>query len=134
MKKIAIFVAMALMAVGCGGAKEQELGPGETVQAFCKAVAENDLAAAEGLCDMQTMAEYMDSVSEIWGSSDSPVADIASVMLAEMKVEIDNIVKSENGRTVFYTISLPEGKNKEKIADLKKDEKGWKIERITDRH
>ena len=134
MKKIAIFVAMALMAVGCGGAKEQELGPGETVQAFCKAVAENDLAAAEGLCDMQTMAEYMDSVSEIWGSSDSPVADIASVMLAEMKVEIDNIVKSENGRTVFYTISLPEGKNKEKIADLKKEEKGWKIERITDRH
>ena len=134
MKKIAIFVAMALMAVGCGGAKEQELGPGETVQAFCKAVAENDLAAAEGLCDMQTMADYMDSVSEIWGSSDSPVADIASVMLAEMKVEIDNIVKSENGRTVFYTISLPEGKNKEKIADLKKEEKGWKIERITDRH
>lgn len=134
MKKIAIFVAMALMAVGCGGAKEQELGPGETVQAFCKAVAENDLAAAEGLCDMQTMAEYMDSVSEIWGSSDSPVADIASVMLAEMKVEIDNIVKSENGRTVFYTISLPEGKNKEKIADLKKEEKGWKIEQITDRH
>ena len=134
MKKIAIFVAMILLAVGCGGAKEQELGPGETVQAFCKAVAENDLAAAEGLCDMQTMAEYMDSVSEIWGSSDSPVADIASVMLAEMKVEIDNIVKSENGRTVFYTISLPEGKNKEKIADLKKEEKGWKIERITDRH
>ena len=134
MKRTAIFVAMALMAVGCGGAKEQELGPGETVQAFCKAVAENDLAAAEGLCDMQTMAEYMDSVSEIWGSSDSPVADIASVMLAEMKVEIDNIVKSENGRTVFYTISLPEGKNKEKIADLKKEEKGWKIERITDRH
>ena len=134
MKKIAIFVAMALMAVGCGGAKEQELGPGETVQAFCKAVAQNNLVAAEGLCDMQTMAEYMDSVSEIWGSSDSPVADIASVMLAEMKVEIDNIVKSENGRTVFYTISLPEGKNKEKIADLKKEEKGWKIERITDRH
>ena len=125
---------MALMAVGCGGAKEQELGPGETVQAFCKAVAQNNLVAAEGLCDMQTMADYMDSVSEIWGSSDSPVADIASVMLAEMKVEIDNIVKSENGRTVFYTISLPEGKNKEKIADLKKEEKGWKIERITDRH
>lgn len=134
MKKIAIFVAMALMAVGCGGAKEQELGPGETVQAFCKAVAENDLAAAEGLCDMQTMKEYMDSISEIWNSADSSVTDIAPAILSEMQVKIDDITKKENGRTVFYTISLPEGKNKEKIADLRKEEKGWKIERITDRH
>ena len=134
MKKIAIFVAMTLMAVGCGGAREQELGPGETVQAFCKAVAEGNLAAAEGLCDMQMMAEYMNSVSDIWNNADSSVAGIMPVILAQMQVEIDNVTKSENGRTVFYTISLPGGKNKEKIADLKKDEKGWKIERITDRH
>ena len=134
MKKIAIFVAMTLMAVGCGGAREQELGPGETVQAFCKAVAEGNLAAAEELCDMQTMAEYMSVVSDTWNNTDSSVAGIVPVILADMQVEIGNITKSENGRTVFYTISLPEGKNKEKIADLKKDEKGWKIERIIDRH
>ena len=102
MKKIGIFVAITLMAVGCGGAREQEMGPGETVQAFCKAVAEGNLAAAEELCDMQTMAEYMSAVSDTWNNADSSVAGIVPVILAEMQVEIDNITKNENGRTVFY--------------------------------
>lgn len=133
MKKISIFVAMALMAVGCGGAKEQELGPGETVTAFCKAVAERDLGTAAGLCDMETMKEYIDSVSDIWNSADSSAAQIVPAIMADMQIEIKDIIKNDTGRTVFYTISLPEGQKKDKVAELKKDERGWKIERITDR-
>ena len=116
---------MALTAVGCSWAKEQEMGPGETVTAFCKAVAERDLGTAEGLCDMETMKEYIGSVSDVWNSADSSVAQIIPAILAEMQID--------TGRTVFYTISLPEGLKKDKVAELKKDERGWKIERITDR-
>ncbi len=133
MKRILVFVAMALLAVGCGGASEQELGPGETVTAFCKAVAERDLGTAAGLCDMETMKEYMGSVSDIWNSADSSVAKIVPAILAEMDVEIKDIIKNDTGRTVFYTISLPEGQKKDKVAELKKEERGWKIEQITDR-
>lgn len=133
MKRIAIFVAMALTAVGCSWAKEQEMGPGETLTAFCKAVAERDLGTAEGLCNMETMKEYIGSVSDTWNSADSSVAQIIPAILAEMQIEIKDIIKNDTGRTVFYTISLPEGLKKDKVAELKKDERGWKIERITDR-
>ena len=52
----------------------------------------------------------------------------------EYLVEVTDIVKDGQGRTIFYKMTTTDGQSKEKIAILRKEEGEWKITAITDRH
>jgi hypothetical protein len=54
--------------------------------------------------------------------------------LSETVVDVTDVVKNGEERTVFYKLTASSGQNKEKIATLRKEERAWKITAITDRH
>ena len=54
--------------------------------------------------------------------------------MSDTEVLITDIVKNDQGRTIFYKLTATGGLTKEKIATLKKEEGEWKITAITDRH
>ena len=132
-----------MMMAGCGGGQEKtgaekraEMGPEGTVEAFCRAVAGGDFAAAKALCDTVAMKPYIDSYAEALTSQtkkDGGVAAIAAESLSMMEFTTDDIVKDGDSRKVHYTIAGPEGMSKKKTATVKKIEGVWKVEEITDR-
>ena len=136
-------VGLTLMMVGCGGGQEKkgaekraEMGPEGTVEAFCRAVAGGDFAAAKALCDTVAMKPYIDSYAEALTSQtkkDGGAAAIAAESLSMMEFTTDDIVKDGDSRKVHYTIAGPEGMSKKKTATVKKTEGVWKVEEITDR-
>ena len=135
-------VGLTLMMAGCGGGQEKkaekraEMGPEGTVEAFCRAVAGGDFAAAKALCDTVAMKPYIDSYAEALTSQtkkDGGAAAIAAESLSMMEFTTDDIVKDGDSRKVHYTIAGPEGMIKKKTATVKKIEGVWKVEEITDR-
>lgn len=130
-------VAMA-MAAGCGGRNDVEMGPEDTVKAFCRAVAGGDMEEAMSLCDTITMKGYIEEYAAAWGmlaEKDSSATAIAASSLAEADIIIEDMVK-EGGdrRMITYSIITCHGLEKKKKAAVRKEEGAWKVEEITDCH
>lgn len=132
-----ILMAAAVIICSCNQAGKQEkaLGPEETVEAFCKAVACGDFTAARELCDTVSMAPYIDACQEKWDNMarmDSALVDIAAALLSSAQIEINETVKDGECRKVFYTIDATMGMKKEKVATVKKEEGAWRVGMISD--
>ena len=143
MKKIfgyCILVSAAMtLAYGCGRKGSEPLGPGEVTEAFMKAVASGRFGAAAELCEGETMDAYIKAYEKALSkksSADSTAASIATGILAEIDVEVTDVVKTkEKGiRTVFYTITDVYGDSKDKIATIKEVEREWRVTEIRDRN
>ena len=133
---IAIFVSLTVLAGCTGSGKAKEMGPSETVEAFCSALISGEYEEAFSFCDSLQMQPYIDNIRAAFNEAarrDSSAAAIAASILKEAQVEIGEISKEQDKRMVNYTIIINEGLKKEKIASMKKEEGEWKIEAITDR-
>ena len=140
-KVLGAAAVMILMAVGCGERSEKKaveaLGPEETVEAFCRAVAGGEFKEAAALCDTASMQAYIDRYAEAWkmqAKKDSSATAIAAATLSEAEFVFDKAIKDGDTRTVLYTISSGEEMTKRKTATVKKVEGVWKVEKITDSH
>lgn len=134
MRNILLLTAVAVVLTGCIQTREAALGPGETLETFYKNLFAGDFDEAESLCDTLGMQEYIEVLRGAWEQTDSSVMTIVPAILSETAVSITDIVKNGQERTVFYKLTATDGSDKEKIATLRKEEGGWKIKSITDRH
>ncbi|MBR2128270.1 MAG: DUF4878 domain-containing protein [Bacteroidales bacterium] len=136
--KTAVAVVAAMVAAGCGQRSESvEMGPGETVEAFCKALAGGDLETARGFCDTVAMNGYIRNYAEALDmqmQADSCVAMIAAGMVSQAEISVDEVVKDGDRRIVHYTVRVSEDMTKTKSAKVRKEEGAWKVEAITDRN
>lgn len=133
---IAILVSLTVLAGCTGSRKAKEMGPAETVEAFCSALISGEYDEAFSFCDSLQMQSYIDNIRAAFNEAarrDSSAAAIAASILKEAQVEIGEISKEQDKRMVNYTIIINEDLKKEKIASMKKEEGEWKIEAITDR-
>ena len=136
MKKILMMVAVAMMAVACGGKGGGKAdGPETVVTAFSKAVAAGQWEEAYGLCDTLSMKEYISANRQAWEyleKTDSNAMKIAAELMGQAVVEVIDVEKVDGGRQVHYAIEL-EGMRKERKAVVAKNEEGaWKVTAITD--
>ena len=130
--KISAVAAGLICLFGCGETSA-ELGPVETVEAFCKAVTVGQWEEAEALCDTETMGEYLDSHKEAWEElqkEDSNVVSIAQSIIAGTVLTVVNTHKEDDKRVVEYTLTA-DGNSKVRKATLRKEEGAWKVEKIT---
>lgn len=134
MRNILLLTAVAVVLTGCIQTREASLGPGETLETFYTNLFAGDFDEAESLCDTLGMQEYIKVLRGAWEQTDSSVMTIVPVILSETAVSITDIVKNGQERTVFYKLTATDGSDKKKIATLRKEEGGWKIKSITDRH
>ena len=134
MRNILLLTAVAVVLTGCIQTREASLGPGETLETFYTNLFAGDFDEAESLCDTLGMQEYIEVLRGAWEQTDSSVMTIVPVILSETAVSITDIEKNGQERTVFYKLTATDGSDKEKIATLRKEEGGWKIKSITDRH
>jgi hypothetical protein len=140
MKKLLkyIVVAAIMMTVyGCAGKGATPLGPGETVEAFTKALASGRIDEAMGLCDSIQMAGYIDGYKELLTAksvADSAATSIATGILSELNVTVTEVSKAKGSRTVFYTIDNGYGDSKQKIATVVNVEGEWKVKDIKDKN
>ena len=134
MRNILLLTAVAVVLTGCFQAKAPSLGPGETLETFYTNLFAGDFDEAESLCDTLGMQEYIEVLRGAWEQTDSSVMTIVPAILSETAVSITDIEKNGQERTVFYKLTATDGSDKEKIATLRKEEGGWKIKSITDRH
>ena len=136
--KIFITAIAIILAAGCGGKQEKKavpMGPEDTVEMFCRALAGGDFETAMSLCDTLTMKGYIDRYADVWDlltRQDSGATAIAAASLAEADFTVDGITRDGDRRTVTYTIAAGEGMDKKKIATVRKEEGEWKVEKITD--
>ena len=132
----AAVAAVALAAAGCGRKQaENVMGPQETVEAFCRAVAGGEFDVAMDLCDMDTMEKYIGSYARAWEAAkehDGGAAAIAADMVSEMEMDFEDIIKEGEKRHVFFRMSL-DGGEKKKLAIVRKEEGAWKVETVIDR-
>ena len=133
-KKIYIIAAIVLTAIGCSRNSSTELGPVETIEAFCNAIFSGDFDKAKGFCIDTGTDEYIARLQEEWTKSDECIKAILPEILSEIEVKITDIVKNGQDRTIFYKLTTTDGQSKGKIAILRKEERAWKITAITDRH
>ncbi len=134
MRNILLLTAVAVVLTGCIQTREAALGPGETLETFYTNLFAGDFDETESLCDTLGMQEYIEVLRAAWEQTDSSVMTIVPAILSETAVSITDIVKNGQERTVFYKLTATDGSDKEKIATLRKEEGGWKIKSITDRH
>ena len=134
----AALLVLLLLVRGCGEDEQSvELGPSETAEAFCRALAAGRFDEAKGLCDTIAMADYINTYIAAFEEAvqnNGKAADIAAGILEEMEFSVSDIVKEDGRRQVFYTIGLSDGTRKEKIATMTKEEGAWKVEAITERN
>ena len=133
MRKIIFSIIAVIALTGCSS-KGTEPGPEEAVEIFYTALFAGDFDKAEDCCGSVTMQDYINSFRSAWADNDDTTAAILPAILAETGISISAIEKSGQIRTIFYTLTAVDGKKKEKIATLGKDEGKWKITAITDRH
>lgn len=131
---MSVMTVMGIMS-GCGGSGEETvLGPEETVEAFCRAVAAGDMSRARELCDTSAMKSYLDAWNDTWEElyrKDSSALRIASGILSEAVVTVTDVEKAGDVRTVRYTLEA-DGRTKVRQAALRKEEGEWRVESLTD--
>ena len=119
---------------GCLRGSETEMGPEETVKTFYKALWTGEIGNAESHCDSLGMSGYLESYRNAWKKNSDTISDIVSDILSETEINITDVERNGKIRTVFYELAGTDGQKKEKVATLRKEAGGWKIEAITDRH
>ena len=128
-------VVSTLGLTGCrGGQKSVEMGPVETVEAFCKAVSMGQWDDAEALCDSLSMKEYIESQKQIRAQFEKEDEDAMKVVRSIMEnttVTVDDMHKADDKRVVTYTLET-NGLSKTKKATLRKEEGAWRVEAITE--
>ena len=134
MKRL-IFCALIVLLCGCkGGEKSVEMGPAETVEAFCKDVAAQQWDEALELCGTEEMKEYIDAYKaafDKFAKEDEGAAKVAGSILGDANVTIDDVRKENDVRIVTYTLDT-DGLSKTKKAILRKEEGAWRVEAITE--
>lgn len=137
MNAVVAVVAM-MMAAGCGQRGESvEMGPGETVEAFCRAMAAGEFDDALALCDTVAMKDYIGNYAtalKMQMEADSSVAAIAAGLVSRAEMTVDEVVKDGDRRLVHYTVTSAQGTAKAKTAKVRKEEGAWRVEAITDRN
>ena len=133
LKYVYVAAIAALSIVSCRSSQEshRELEPEEVVETFSRAIVSGDFEKAASLSDTVSMRTYLENCISIWKEKDSSILAIASSILSEAGITIESSEKTETGRAVYYRIEA-EGKNKRKMAALKKEEGEWRVEAITD--
>ena len=130
-----VVIISTLGLTGCrGGQKSVEMGPVETVEAFCKAVSMGQWDDAEALCDSQSMKEYIESQKQIRAQFEKEDEDAMKVVRSIMEnttVTVDDMHKADDKRVVTYTLET-DGLSKTKKATLRKEEGAWRVEAITE--
>lgn len=134
MKNTFILAVVAMILAGCFGGKSTELGPGEVVQEYYKAICSGDFGKAASLCDTICMTGHIEEVRNVWEQQDSTITAIIADILSETEVEITDIQKDGDNRNVFYKLANPSYEGKAEIAVVGNEEGEWKIKSIiTDR-
>lgn len=133
MKKFLILTVLSISMTACVNGGKTELGPEDTLKTFYSSLCAGDFDQAECHCDPVGMAEYLNGFRSTWEGADITSREIASDILSETEVEIDDVVKDGQKRTVTYTLTAADGTYKKKTAELRKEEGEWKIERIIDK-
>ena len=138
-KAVLATAAVMMLAAGCGGNEvkkaEEQLGPEETVEAFCRVMAAGGFEDAMALCDTMTMKGYIETYAEAWEmqvKADSSAAVIAASLLADAEFIVEDAVKEGDRRHILYIMDAGNGLKKEKKATVRKIEGVWKVEEITD--
>ena len=134
MKRTVILMIAAAFAAGCFQSRTIEPGPAETIEAFYHSLCAGDFSEAACLCDSLSMNGYIDGFRKAWEAADSTISVMASDILSEMDLVVTYIEKNGQSRTIFYKLTSQDGQSKEKVATLRKEERAWKVEGITDRH
>lgn len=134
-RHVYMIIAMLLVMSGCRGEQqEQVLGPEETVEAFCRAVASGDMDTAMEMCDTVAMKGYLDGWTRTCNElaqKDSSALRIASGMLSEATFTIVNTEKAGDDRVVTYTLETG-GRSKTRCAIVRKEEGAWRVAGMTD--
>lgn len=130
MKNTFILAVVAMILAGCFGEKSTELGPGEVVQEYYKAICSGDFGKAASLCDTICMTGHIEEVRNVWEQQDSTITAIIADILSETEVEITDIQKDGDNRNVFYKLANPSYEGKEEIAVVGNEEGEWKIKSI----
>lgn len=130
MKNTFILAVVAMILAGCFGGKSTELGPGEVVQEYYKAICSGDFGKAASLCDTICMTGHIEEVRNVWEQQDSTITAIIADILSETEVEITDIQKDGYNRNVFYKLANPSYEGKEEIAVVGNEEGEWKIKSI----
>lgn len=134
-----IAAAMMLVATACGNGKADkvaEMGPEQTLEAFCRAVASGEFDKAAALCDTTAMKEYIEAYAQAWemqAKADSSATAIAGGLLSEAEITVEDVTREGEKRHIIYIMDAGNGLRKEKKATVKKEEGAWKVEQITDR-
>ena len=134
MRKIILSIISTIALTGCFSSKSAEAGPEDAMEIFYTAIFAGDFEKAERYCDPVTMQDYINSIRSAWEKNGDATTAILPAILAETSINISDIKKDGQCRTVFYTLTAADGKQKEKVATLGKDEGKWKITAITDRY
>ena len=136
---IAAVVAAMSVASSCGNGKTDkaaELGPEQTLETFCRAMASGEFDKAAELCDTMAMKSYIEAYVQAWvmqAKADSSATAIAGAMLSEADITVEDVVREGDKRHILYIMDAGNGLRKEKKATVKKEEGVWKVEQITDR-
>ena len=129
----AVGLAFCLL-TSCNGGKDAIMGPEDTVEAFCRAVAAGDMEAARSLCDGESMKEYLDGWVKIRGElalKDSSALNIAAGILSEADFLAVRSERRGNERFITYTLEA-DGKTKTRQAIVINEEGEWRVKNITD--
>ena len=128
-----IIVAIVIV-WGCKGEKSVEMGPAETVEEFSKALAACQWDKAMELCDTVKMQDYINAyrnaVSKM-EKEDEGAMKVAKTLLESTAVTVKDVHKHDDKRIVTYTIET-DGLRKTRQATLRKEEREWRVEAITE--
>lgn len=129
-----IVTGLACM-TGCkGGEKSVEMGPVETVEAFCKSISIGQWDKATALCDTVSMKEYIESYKDLWDGLEQEnegAMKVTKSIMEKATVTVNDVHKADNKRIVTYTLEA-DGLSKTNKATLEKVEGAWRVSRITE--
>ena len=134
MKRIVILILTVVAACCCAQNRNSELGPEDALKAFYSSICSGDFSSAEALCNAVSMSAYIDAFRTRWEMSEESIAAKTAEILSETTVDVTDVERNGQDRTIFYKLISADGRSKDKIATLKKEEGEWKIEQITDRN
>lgn len=130
---VAVIVVAAVAAAGIGNKADREEEVMQVVEQFCRAVGCGEFEKAAGLCTGDAMTDYMERYREgleSMAERDSVSTAIATRYMSDLHVKMTEMIMEKKTRTVFFTMTDSFGNSKRKVAVLREDRKGWKIEQL----